>query len=143
MSLMPRHLGATLGIVAAVASIGFIMVRLNEATAPVQTAVTLSSSSPTPVALESLQIEEQQALTRRWTLHAEPGSNGADGLSRDVALRIGRPANIQATLSAPQRTVLTCNLQPRPYGVCAVKVRFVTGANMECEYECKSTGSRQ
>jgi hypothetical protein len=137
--LTPRNLGAALGILAALFTVGYIGFRLHEATAPVATSLVLSSVSPVPISFQSLRINDEEVLPKGWT-PSEPRTSqaGPEQPQGNVALQVGRPAKVKATLSLPQGATAYCDLEPRPYGACAIKVKFSTSSDMQCEYECKS-----
>jgi hypothetical protein len=139
MPITRKHLGAKLGIVAAVATVGFIVFRLTDAAAPVATALELSSESAAPLSVLGLRVEGEDVLPEGWTPGAGsrvPGN--AYTPSRSLSLRIGRPSRITATLSVPPSTEASCTPEPRPHGSCVLKVRFMTPTDLRCEFECKT-----
>ena len=147
MPFTPRHLGAALGMVAAVATIAVIVLRLVDGAAPTPISVVMSSASATPLTVESLEIAAQRALPERWVFPAarvdanQAGgaqSGAQSGTQSSVGLRVGRPATAQARLSAPQAAVLTCVLEPRPHGQCMLNIKFEAATDMRCSYECQT-----
>ena len=138
IELTPRSLGAGLGILAAVLTTGYIAFRLYEATTPVSTAFVLSSTSPAPMSVRSLRINDEEALPKGWTpADRTAGQAEPPQLQGNIALQVGRPVTVQATLSLPQGSAASCALEPLPYGACMLRVRFSAPGAMQCEYECK------
>ena len=128
-----------LGIVAAVATVGFVVFRLADAAGPVPTGIVLSSESAALVSVQSLQVEGQDVLPQGWApssvAEAEPGRSKPQAVA---GLRVGRPASIKAVMAAPRSVIAVCTLEPRPYGACIVRARFMSGTDLRCEFECKT-----
>ena len=130
-----RTMGAALGIVAAAVTIGFILIRLSDASKGVPTRIILSSASAEPLSVAGLQVEGTDVLRGGWTPGSPTPADATPQASAD--LRVGRPAAIRATLSVPRAGVATCTLEPRPHGVCLVKARFVSATDLRCSFECQ------
>jgi hypothetical protein len=162
--MKPRHLSATLGLIAAAGSIGFIVWRLLEAGVPAATPVTLANTGPSAVNVEEMTVVGTQpplVLKGPWTLTAAPLSAVAASASASAAgaaapavphlnvgsltLSPGRPLELAVQLHAPLALRQTCTLEPRPPGDCALSVavsarevgRSVT-SNVTCTFECKA-----
>jgi hypothetical protein len=137
--ITPRSLGAALGLIAAAFTVTYIGFRLHQATAPVATSLVLSSSSSVPISLQSLQFNGDEVLPKGWT-PTEPRTNEVmlEQAQATVALQVGRPVMVKATLSVPQGATAQCALEPRPYGACTLRVKFSTASQIQCEYDCKS-----
>jgi hypothetical protein len=164
--MKPRHLSATLGLIAAAGSIGFIVWRLLEAGVPAATPVTLVNTGPSAVNVEEMSVVGTQpplVLKGPWTLTAAPlsavlasASASASAASAaapavpqlnvgSLTLSPGRPLELAVQLQAPQALRQTCTLEPRPPGDCALSVavsaresgRSVT-SSVACTFECKA-----
>lgn len=135
--LTPRNVGAGLGILASIVTVSYIGFRLDQASAPVATAVVLSSASPTLISLKSLRINDQEVLPSGWTpvVNSQVRPAQAQG---SVALQVGRPVSMTAALAVPPGAVASCDLALRPYGACMLKVTFSSSRDMQCEYECST-----
>jgi hypothetical protein len=71
--MAPRHVSATLGLIAAAVAIGFIMMRLVESGAPAPTPVRLVNTGPSGVTVDELSVVDTQpplALKGPWKLVA-------------------------------------------------------------------------
>jgi hypothetical protein len=160
--MKPRHLSATLGLIAAAGSIGFIVWRLLEAGVPAATPVTLANTGPSAVNVEEMSVVGTQpplVLKGPWALTAAPlsavlASASAASAAAPVVphlnvgsltLSPGRPLELAVQLHAPLALRQTCTLEPRPPGDCALSVavsarevgRSVT-SSVACTFECKA-----
>ena len=149
--LTPRNVGAALGIVAAVVTIAFIMFRLAQANAPVPTGLVLQSEATEPISVLGLRVDGEEVLPAGWTPSSAASTDASAAAAiaaasvlntqATVALRVGRPSQIEATLSLPRAATASCSLDPRPHGRCLIKVRFVSAAELRCVFECKAEAS--
>ena len=135
----PRTIGAAIGIVAAVVTVGFILFQLADATRPVPTAVVLSSESAELISVEALQIEGKEVLPAGWTASSITSAEVSPSRPQTIAdLKVGRPAFIRATMSVPRSVVTSCTLEPRPHGVCLLRARFMSATDLRCHFECQT-----
>jgi hypothetical protein len=166
--MAPRHLSATLGLIAAAAAIGFIMVRVLDAAAPAATPVTLANTGLGAVSVAELSVVGTQpplVLKGPWTLAAAPlpalaapapASASASAASAagpavpyvnvgSLTLSPGRPLELAVQLQAPLALRQTCTLEPRPPGDCALSVAVSARevgrsvtSSVACTFECKA-----
>ncbi len=103
--MAPRHLSATLGLIAAAASIGFILVRLFEAAAPSATPVTLANTGPSAVTVDELTVVGSQpplVLKGPWRLAAMPKVQIDSAAAAAASAAVAAPASSTwAASSAP------------------------------------------
>jgi hypothetical protein len=163
--MKPRHLNATLGLIAAAGVIGFIVWRLLEAGAPAATPVTLANTGPSAVSVAEVSVVGTQpplVLKGPWALVAAP--KRAVGLPASAAsaagpaapqfnagsltLAPGRPVELAVLLQTPQPVRQTCALEPRPPGECTLSVAVSaresghsSSTSMACSFECKAAAA--
>lgn len=136
--LTPRNVGAGLGVLAAVVTVGLIGSRLYDAAAPVSTPWVLSSTSATRISVESLWINNQAVLPAGWTPSDVEGDRTPSNSSQGkVALQVGRPVDVRASFSVPRAATASCSLEPRPHGACLLRIRFYAASDMRCDFDCK------
>lgn len=142
LRLKPRTLGALLGIVAAAVTIGLIVMRLIEAMAPVATPVSLRNASAEPIALERVRVDGQ------WVSQQPRGLNPGQALTtpagrplQPVPLRVARPALVEVAFGTTPAATLSCTLEPRPHGVCGIRILVRSPTQLACDYECAAPAS--
>lgn len=136
----PRHVGAKIGIVVAAITVALLLYRLAMGTAPVATRIFMSSESALLLSVDGLEVDGENVLPTGWTPPG-PGQRGVEAKPAPqavVPLRVGRPASIKVTFAVPRSATASCTLDPRPYGECAVRLRFVSPADLRCEFECEA-----
>ena len=140
--LRPRYRGATIGLVVAAIIFSVIVYRLVGAARPASTSVRLVNASVAAATVAAVQIAGQPLLAESLTLAPTlaPGTGAAGSASiwdsKPIELAPGLPFEVKIGLGERGQE-LSCNLEPRPQGVCLVQVVLEGTQALRCQYECK------
>lgn len=138
MPLSTRTRYALVGVAVGMATAGYIIVRLVEASGPQPTTLQLHNASPNPLTLTSLRLGGQPVLDQAARLPAAAGG-GSDAAPqtdlRVVPLAPGRPVTAELQLQG-QSAPLACTMEPRPVGACVARFTVTAASALACEFSC-------
>ena len=106
------------------------------------TPVSLRNASAEPIALERVRVDGQFVSQQPRGLN--PGqalTTPAGRPLQPVPLRVARPALVEVAFGTTPAATLSCTLEPRPHGVCGIRILVRSPTQLDCDYECAAPAS--
>jgi hypothetical protein len=143
MPVSSRTRYALVGVAVGLGCAGFIVHRLVQASGPQPTTLQFANGSARPIVVSSLRLGTEVVLSAETPFAAASGgAPSAHFESRAVPLAPGRPVGASVQIAGAAGPV-SCEPEPRPGGICVVKLTVTDSATAQCAFDCKSAEAAQ